>query len=434
MIHDDFYLRDDMNVSGRDTKSLLNTVEVLDEKTSVELLEFTDCKVLHYMNYDDKRGELHVAAIAPTKQLLVSSQIEGPGIRKGSPMILGPRIGHLNLTGMIMEGAECLAEEMVEDPEINGTVFLFDEQSRLPMYLFVSGVCAKTMGLRLALNTSKSSLERDIFLAKNLGDLETLHPLYVVMRGTGTYRKAIAMFANNPERISFTKTVESFIQYKEGSCIYWHMEQKRGLSAMFSFPELNAVVEKELPNFPYRPMIVVSLCDSAHIANKIFAGWYLPEDPGQHCFVTHEIPYEIEEYGVFQTCVKLIDRCMMMLERDAKIIHEWQKENKKPRLEVSMDQYTKQVERFTTKINFIVAGVKAKRLFVEFALSHYNFKSPSKYELFLYLLEACRKELFLKLSPYADWRVRSSIFLTIFEPIVREIESGTENELCKKAM
>lgn len=434
MVHDDFYLRDDMNISGTDTKSLLDAVAIMDEQTSVEFLEFTDCKVLHYMNYDDRKKELSVAAIAPTRQLLISSQIEGPGIRKGSPMILGPRIGRLKLSGMIMEGAGCLAEEMVEDPEVNGTAFLFDEQSRLPMYLFVSGVCAKTMGLRLAPNTSKSSLERDIFLAKNLGDLETLHPLYVVMRGTGTYRKAIAMFANNPERIPFTKTVESFTQYKEGSCVFWHMEQKRGLSAMFSFSELNAMIEKELPDFPYRPMIVVSLCDSAHIANKIFAGWYLPEDPKRHCFVTHEFPYEIGEYGVFQTCVQLIDRCMEILVRDAKIIRDWKEENKKPRLEINIDQYTKQIERFTTKLNFIVAGAKAKRLFIEFALSYYDSKSLSKYELFLYLLEACRKGLFFKLSPYADWRVRSGVFLTIFEPIIQNMAPDMESEPRKKAI
>ena len=415
MIYEDFYLRDDMNISGRTTKSLLEAATIMDENTTIESLEFTDCQILHYFDYYAARNELQVAAITPARQLLVSSQVEGPGVRKGIPTILGPRIARLNLDGMRKDGALCLAEEMVEDPEVNGTVFFFDENSRLPMYLFVSGVCAKTMGSRLSVNTSKSSLERDIFLAKNIGDLDSLHPLYVVMRGTGIYRKAIAMFANDPERVPFSQTVQSLSQYKEGSCVYWHMEQKYGLTALFTFQGLEEIITKDFSDFPYRPMVGINLCDSGHISQKFFAGWYLPTDPGGQCFITHEIPYEASEYGLFQTCTKLTEKCITALKEDVKQILSWKKDNKNVRENVDVDFYTKQVERFATRANFIVAGAKAKRQYIEYAISHYKGNEPSKYELFSYLLEACRQGIFQRLSAYADQKIRSNVFVSLFQ-------------------
>ena len=402
---EDFFLRDDMHVSGSSTASLLRISKIIDDNTVVEPLEFNDCKILHF--FDIQNTTMIMAMIKLGEQIRVTSKGKLLGINDKTTLILGPKVASMDMTGMLNSNCYCLEEEMITTPEVNGTIFLFDADKKKPVLLFTSAIAAKTMGQRLSMRTVESSLERDIFLAKELGDMTTALKLYTTMRGIGKYRKAIGVFANDPERIPFSEVAEAMIEYKSGKAIHWCFTQRKGMEAFFEYPEKSKMFEDKY-HLPYKPMVMVQICDSGHFSNHFYAGWFDPNDSEHAYFVTHEIAYEDNNYGIKNICSLAIDECFKLLEKDAEKMVTWQNQIECE----TMEDYTKLVETFTNAANVLSAGVKVKKLFIKYALDRY------KNELnYLYLLRLLVSSLNsdCNVSEYSDSKLRFTAFPSLFK-------------------
>lgn len=256
------YMFDSLKQSGRGNEGLSYAASLCDKHTETRQIDFADMNICHYLGRGN--GKLSFVEISEDGRVRVSLRKDGRyNISAGRQM-------DLDIDGFRKEHLVKLVNEVVNNEESCGTIFHNTEDMEAAEFYFTSRACRKTMQLRLALEIPVSSLERDIMIRKTLYDQIT-KPLWVVARRDGNYAKIISMFANDPERIPFSRVAE--FAKNDAQVISWELTQVGGLKIMFSVPEEMFRIAVSYPDIEYIPMHIIQVCDSGHYSNTIASGW-----------------------------------------------------------------------------------------------------------------------------------------------------------------
>ena len=292
-----FILCDDLVASGKDVSSLLEFTDAVDSNTTVELLDYGKAVILHHVG-DQGRFLSYMPLKVGEEDIFVAKTVKDSGGGRTVRMI-GPKCMFIDYVDVIQSehgaGEGLLTEVM--DPydstggKIFGTVMYFPKNNiRSDLYLFMSPIVHKTMYARFQMKTRYISMSRDLGLHQTLSQMKmqavqessrpdvntTLVGCYTVMRGHGKYRKPIATFTKKTCRIPFSKAVCAMTDNKNIECIGWNFSQADGLLANFRYTGIDEAVEKS--GIQYRPVIGLRICDSGKNSNRLFIGWYDPEN------------------------------------------------------------------------------------------------------------------------------------------------------------
>lgn len=377
-----FYTENNLNMSGKDFTMLKQVCESIDEHTTIQKLNYYDCDILHYLQMgkaENNDGEkIYVLAIQPGKQLLVHEI-------RGIPQIIASSIGTLSLSKMEQTGALCMLDNFIK----NKTAFMFQGDRRKDI-VFVSDAAKKTMGVRLPVPDSNSSIERDLLLAKKIGDCDYMPELYTVMRSASRYHLAIGFFFHDPKRESWSRLLEFAESLGIGKCLSWHVEQSRGLEFLYQYQDEVNEIKQKYPDCRYEPCHIFRTCDSGHISDMVSTAWL---DPGSTdiYFITENHKLK----GSWNTAIKESFACH---KKDAESIclnasdYISSNEEMVSIMASAMDAADVQGE----------AGVKAQRRFTQYISEQY-FDNMKRLDCRDLVIKAFRDGIFASVSPYADW-------------------------------
>lgn len=388
MDYSNFYLKEE-DVFGTSVETLLHATQVIDENTTVVKLDYADCSIMTYNQ--QKGGVLFLNKSEIGKQLkkvrLAHSHIPDP------LAYMVPEAIPLALSDLSRHKALCLVKEMIDNPTEHGTAFYFGEGTPKESLVFVSPIAAKTMGQRLPLPTKDSSMERNLYIAKAIDDMNTSIPLYSVLRSTGSgpYKKLIAVFAKNPKRLDLNQSV-SLLQEFGCNNIYWKFSQRSGLYALFDCPLLHTKIHiSELQH--YETFVGIQICDSGHMSNKVFVGLYDPNNPAQSHFVMAEenIPdFDGDDKETISNAfrsflTKTFTQFMVKRSKCLDLIESWHKQKVNS---VSLENFISASKDYLSSLK--VTSVKAKNNFAKYCSGNYSRmgKGVSQYTFFFLLISA----------------------------------------------
>lgn len=263
----------------------------IDRATVVRKFDYSDSWILHYLNSDPDLPCVYALQI-PTGERQYVKMKNGMGIqtdKRGIPyVVVGETIG-ISTSGMQAGGYDLLGG--LND---NPTMFMFDENGRTNI-VFTSNAMRKTMGTRLPVDETEPSIERDLLLAKKLGE-KSPTPLYTVMRTLGEYNLGIGLFACDPKRTSWLEMAHQVERFGAGSCIDYNVTQSKGAMLKYRYDLTDDVIHDVFPQLDdLQPFYIMWTCDSGHVSDCAMAGWKLRG----HCesfVVTDKIPVKVGDY------------------------------------------------------------------------------------------------------------------------------------------
>lgn len=302
-----YILCDDLVASGKDISSLVEFTDVVDSNTTVELLDYGQAVILHHVG--DQGRFLSYMPLKVGDEDIFSAKAVKDSSGKSTIRMIGPKCKLIDYVDVIQSedgsGEGLLSEVM--DPydstggKVFGTIIYFPKtHARSDLYLFMSPIVHKTMYARFRVKSRYISMPRDLGLHQTLCQMRmqavqeisrpdvdtTLIGCYTVMRGHGKYRKPIATFTKKDCRIPFSKAVKAITTNKNIECIGWSFSQADGLVANFRYNGMDDTINKF--GIKYRPAVGLRVCDSGKNSNRLFIGWYDPENPEKSICWVHQ--------------------------------------------------------------------------------------------------------------------------------------------------
>lgn len=368
-------LKDDYACCGNDIESLLDAAEMIDENTTVEKLDYAYADIFTPSGANGRIARFAVFG-HDTKDVMCSKMAktkEGSYCRTmcvANDALLDI-VDLQNTMGIFYELSQAFHGN---GERLYGTAFYFSKESGRDkdLLLFTSPVSHKTLYSRFGVKTMSGSFARDLQLhddlykkkvdamAQNGFDVsKSLIGYYTVMRGTGMYRKLIAVFVNENCRVPFFTAVDAVCQY-DVNCIRWDFQQANGITADFTWSGLDMDEE----DIPYRPVVGLRVCDSGKVSNKLLCGWHDPQNPESSIQWTHQ--YKIlgitegnGEYTI-NACTETGEPVSDMedvwkkdLQSDLDIMKAWRKS-------IECGSPEDLVERFLSRMNFKDVGGRVR--------------------------------------------------------------------------
>lgn len=261
------YNLEDMEQSGTNMEELQLFCAMIDRNTYIKKFDYTDCMILHYLKKEDKTGKLFCLKIVPGRRTYLQDI-------RGIPHVLTPDIGVMSAGRMNKIGAGNLLKCL----ERNRTVFYFKRDGGSE-FIFASKAMRRTMGARLPVTDPEPCVERDLLLAKKIGDSDYPMEYYTILRGNRNYYLGIGLFYREPKRTSWEEVCRFISENGSGKNLIWHADQTNGLRVMYQYENETQAIEETFPKCRLSPIHIFVTCDSGAVADLIASAWSDPENP-----------------------------------------------------------------------------------------------------------------------------------------------------------
>lgn len=398
------YMYDDFFAAGTSRNKLLTVAEMIDKNTETTQCNFSDSEILHYTGSNGT--DMYFAAFALDNPIKVTET-------KGKFVAVLQKNKTMSIMRFLRNGGYRIVKDFNEGKNLT----VFDLASSFPDkpngLMFVSDISKKTMLPRLTgkLTISEDYLERDLLLARIIGETQEEIIRYVIYRKTGCIRKMISMFTKNPNRISFKEVAIAGNGFdKKAKCEYWEISNRLGLEASFSYPIIDKAVGRIFANNKYRPIVTVATCDSGYAVDRIMLGWCSKASTEFTPLYTHEISVSHGEGDDVITAYRdAITESVSFFEKDARKMQEM----KRQKIRVSEKDYKNLLQSLSKKCVIDVnAGLKAKAAFIQYAET--ENKGRTELDMIGLVFDATEKGVFASVSSYADAQVRKKGLAEMF--------------------
>ena len=125
------------------------------------------------------------------------------------------------------------------------------------------------MGARLSVTDPEPCVERDLLLAKKIGDSDYPMEYYTILRGNRNYYLGIGLFYREPKRTSWEEVCRFISENGSGKNLIWHADQTNGLRVMYQYENETQAIEETFPKCRLSPIHIFVTCDSGAVADQL---------------------------------------------------------------------------------------------------------------------------------------------------------------------